>query len=146
MIRLAAEGGEAKDNFISPAVSKSGGSGIYPLLLPLVRLSAFVAVILYRTSGALLFILPKLPTLENPSWPEHHFVMFSPFNLPSPRLLLPTLQDRGLQATLSRPLEKTQDNAKPSFFVLDAEFLLPLLFFAWACDRRFLRVSESTGT
>jgi hypothetical protein len=26
------------------------------------------------------------------------------------------------QATLSRPLEKTRDNAKPSFFVLDAEF------------------------
>ena len=48
--------------------------------------------------------------------------MFSPFNLSSPRLLLPTLQDRGLQATLSRPLEKTRDTVNPSFSVLDAEF------------------------
>ncbi len=48
--------------------------------------------------------------------------MFSPFNLSSPRLLLPTLQARRLQATLSRPLERTRDNVKPSFFLLDAEF------------------------
>jgi hypothetical protein len=32
------------------------------------------------------------------------------------------LQDKRLQATLSRPLEKTRDNVKPSFFLLDAEF------------------------
>ena len=65
MIELAAEGGESKENSISPAVSKSGGSGLFPLLLPPVRFSAFVAMILYRTSAALLFILPKLPALEN---------------------------------------------------------------------------------
>jgi hypothetical protein len=73
-------------------------------------------------SAALLFFLPKLPTLENLSSPEHHFVMILPFNLSSTSLLLPTLQDRRVQATLSRPLEKTRDNVKSSFFVLDAEF------------------------
>ena len=65
MIRLTAEGGESKENSISPAVSNSGGSGILPLFLAPVRSSAFVAVILYRMSAALLFFLTKLPTLEN---------------------------------------------------------------------------------
>jgi len=48
--------------------------------------------------------------------------MFAPFNLSSPSSSAAHVQDRGLQATLSSPLEKTWDNVKPSFFVLDAEF------------------------
>jgi len=59
--------GRIEGEFYLPCSFKERGQWDLSSLTPLVRFSAFVAVILYRTSAALLFIVLKLPTLENPS-------------------------------------------------------------------------------